>query len=89
MNQETTIVRNPNVITKSINDEFIILDPSKGSLYRLNETAQQIWKITRSEKSISEIISSISIKFDIQDKKSEKEIIDFIKDHIDSLFFTT
>lgn len=88
MNQDTKIVRNPNVIAKKINGEFIILDPNQGNLYTLNETAQQIWNLTRKPLTITQIIEQINSKFLNENSKSKQEIMDFISKHINSLFFT-
>lgn len=87
MNKNTKIVRNPNVIAKDISQEFIIIDPQTGNLYRLNETAKQIWKSTRTPKTIDLIIEDINSKFSTN-KKSEKEIVNFIQKHLNSLFYT-
>ena len=88
MNPNTKIVRNPNVIAKKVNGEFIILDPNHGNLYNLNQTAQQIWNLTRRPLTIAQIIEQVNSKFLIENQKSKLEIIDFINKHLNSLFFT-
>lgn len=87
MNLNTIVVRNPNVISKKVNGEFIILDPNHGNLYNLNETAYHIWKLTRRPVKISEVIEQVKAKFSVDSKAAQKQIEDFINKYSNTLFY--
>lgn len=88
INPDTIIIRSNKVIARKISNEFIILDASRGSLYKLNSTAQAIWKSTRLKKSVKEIIKTISENFNISKKEIKEDVIQFVGKHLDILFYT-
>lgn len=87
VNQNTEIIRNQQIIAKKIRGEFITLDANRGNLYRLNATAQAIWKSARVPKSIKDIVEEIVREFAVDRKKVVKEVVQFVNQHLDSLFF--
>lgn len=81
------IIRNHQTIAKKIQNEFIIIDPNKGNLFKLNTTAQAIWKYTRIQKSVKEIVHYIVNEFSVSEKKAQEDVIQFINKHLNILFF--
>lgn len=87
INVKTEIIRNNNAIAKKVKGDFIVIDVNKGALYRLNPTAQAIWKQTKVHKSVAQIIKEVTADFSVDKKRAEKETIQFIKRYLNSLFF--
>lgn len=81
------IIRNQKVISKQIHDEFIVLDPNNGKLYKLNETAELIWKATRSKTTLDEIVFKVTKKFNTDENSAKKETFQFVNKFINQLFF--
>lgn len=86
MNLPKKIVRNNQVIVKRVKHDLIILDPTKGNLYKLNSTAQAIWRTTKVPKTFEAIINTVTSKFSIDKKQAKKDIKQFINHHLNDLF---
>lgn len=83
----SVICRNKNVITKKIQNEFIVLDAAAGKLYKFNSTAEVIWKYLWRPRSLREITEKIIAEFLVNQPTAETEASEFIKKHLNKLFF--
>jgi len=84
--QETMVLRkNPDMVTRVIDDETILLPIYKTSdeincIYTLNKTASKVWNLIDGKKILGEIKSEVLKKFDTTVEEVDKEMQKFLKD---------
>ena len=84
--QETKILRkNPDVVTRVIEDETILMPIYKTSdeincIYTLNESASRMWQMIDGKRTLGEIKQQILNEFDVTPDELEKEMRPLLKD---------
>ncbi len=89
LKQTNVIIRNKRVIAKKIGGEFIVLDANTGRLYRLNPTAEFVWKCLSKPRSLHDIVESITSEFLVDKQAATKDISLFIQTYLGKLFFVS
>jgi hypothetical protein len=56
--------RRPDLVTRTINGEVIILDRSAGTVHHLNPTAADIWRASDGEHSALDIAARVASSFE-------------------------
>ena len=82
------LINKKRIISKEIDKEVIFLDKQQKALYELNKTASFIFSKANGRKTIDEIIQEISLKYEIERKKAEKDTMEFIQDGVNKKIFT-
>lgn len=83
----TNIKRKPNLLTQSIHNVFILIDPDEDNYFELNETAEVIWRFLWKKRTVSEIINKIISVYKAESKKAiSNEIIKFIDNTTNKIF---
>lgn len=70
---------NRRITAKELNGVMYILDPHKGQLHTLNETAKLIWTQIQKRNTVSQIIDIIMHEFSVPYNIARKDVIDFLK----------
>ncbi len=84
--QGTVVLRkNPDMVTRVIDDETILVPIYKTSdeincIYTLNKVASRVWEMFDSKKTVGEIKKQILKEFDTTPKEVDREIQKFLKD---------
>ncbi|MFH1504488.1 MAG: PqqD family protein [Candidatus Omnitrophota bacterium] len=77
--------KNPDMVTRVIDDETILMPIYKTSdeincIYTLNKVASEVWKLIDGKKSLAAIKKIVLEKFDTTEEEAEKEMKKFLKD---------
>lgn len=85
MKNTAILRRNPNIVTRVIEDETILLPIYKSSdeisyIYTLNKVASKVWDLINGKRSLVEIKKEILEKFDTTPEEVDKEMENFLKD---------
>ena len=85
MNSNQILKKNKTMITRRLEGEAILVPLGKSSkdvdcIYSLNETAAEAWKAIDGKRNLGQIKKQLLKKFDVDEKKLEKELNTFIKD---------
>ena len=80
-----TFRKNPDIVTRKIDDEFILVPISKSvedvnSIYVLNEVSSRIWELIDGEKSVKDAKEELIKEYEVSSEKLEKDIIDIVKE---------
>ena len=84
--KDTIVLRkNPNMVTRVIDNERILLPIFKNSkeancIYTLNKVASQVWELINGRRTLVEIKKVILKRFDTTEEEVEKEIAKLLKD---------
>ncbi len=85
MDENTVIRKNPNVVTRVIADETILLPIYKSSeeincIYTLNKVASRLWEAFDGKKNLAGIKKQALKEFDATPAEIDKELKKFLKD---------
>lgn len=85
MRDAVILRRNPDMVTRVIDDEIIILPIFKTSkeancIYTLNKVASEVWELINGKRSLGEIKKLILKKFDTTEEEADKEMEKLLKD---------
>jgi len=84
--QKTTVLRkNPNMVTRVIEGETILLPIYKTSeeincIYTLNKVASRLWELIDGKRAIAQIKKQALREFDTTPEEVDKEMQKFLKD---------
>ena len=84
--QETIVLRkNPDMVTRVIDDETILMPIYKTSeeincIYTLNKVASEVWDLVDGKRSLAEIKKQVLKKFDTTPEEVDLEMQKFLKD---------
>ncbi|MCM8774081.1 MAG: PqqD family protein [Candidatus Omnitrophica bacterium] len=84
--QENKVLRkNPNMVTRVIEDETILLPIYRSSneincIYTLNKSASRVWELINGKRTIAQIKKQILKEFDSTAEEVEKEMNNLLKD---------
>ena len=83
--QKTILRKNPNMVTRAIADETILLPIYKTSdeincIYTLNKVASRVWEMIDGKKTLGEIRRRILKEFATTPKEVDKQMQKFLKD---------
>lgn len=84
--QKTTVLRkNPNMVTRVIDDETILMPIYKTSdeincIYTLNKVASRIWELIDGKRTSPDLKKQILNEFEATSEEVDKEMSSFLKD---------
>ena len=85
MDEKMVFKRNPDVVTRQIGDEVILLplyqtEPDCNYIYTLNETAAAIWELIDGKNTLGQIKEELMNGFEVSERILEKELDTFTRD---------
>jgi hypothetical protein len=85
MQGKSVLGKNPNMVTRVIGDETILLPIYKTSdeincIYTLNKVASRVWEMFDGKKTLGQIKKHILKEFDTTPREVDKEIQKLLKD---------
>lgn len=83
--KEKVLRKNPNMVTRVIEDETILLPIYKTSdeincIYTLNKPASKVWEMINGKRTVSDIRKEILNKFDTTPKAADKQMRALLKE---------
>ena len=70
------------LITKFLGEQAFIFDTKRVRVHTLNETASLIWRLINKKYSLKQIIKEICNKYNVTEKKSRKDVTEFLEKYI-------
>ena len=85
MKETIALRKNPDMVTRVIDDETILLPIYKTSdeincIYTLNKSASRVWEMFDGKKTLGEIKKQLLKEFDTTPKKADEKMQEFLKD---------
>jgi len=75
--------KNSNFVLREIGDQKLLIpiisEEEEDIIYDINKVGLIIWDLIDGKRTVKEIINLISKKFKIKNKRSEKDVVSFIK----------
>jgi len=85
MKDSIVLRKNPNMVTRVIDNERILLPVFKtskeaNSIYTLNKVASEVWELINGKRTLADIKKLILKKFDTTEGEVDKEMDKLLKD---------
>lgn len=85
MSKKTVFRKNPNMVTRVIDDETILLPIYKSSedidcIYTLNKVASKVWEMIDGKRTLAEIKKKVLKDFDTTPEEVNKEMTNLLRD---------
>lgn len=85
MKEKAILRKNPNIVTRVIDNERVLLPIFKTSkeancIYTLNKVASEVWELINGKRTLAEIKKQILKNFDTTSEEVDKEMEKFLKD---------
>lgn len=74
---KTKVKQNPEAIFQEIEGRIAILDPEKGKLYNLNETASAIWRGAKKPITLTGLVKKLCQEFEVKPGAAQKDVLEF------------
>jgi hypothetical protein len=76
-------IPNPDILSRLIEDEAVLVMPKQGQVKVLNEVGAAIWELVDGNRSIQQIIEGVCAQFEVDYGNVETDTLNFITDLID------
>jgi len=81
---DTFIRKNDRVPYRIIEGEAILVNVKSGEVIHLNEVGAAIWSFLEAEKKISQVVNHICENFEIDEKTTREDTLEFIQSLLDN-----
>jgi hypothetical protein len=83
LTKETTIQRNPEILTSDLDGEKVMMSIQFGEYYGLGKTGSFIWDQLENPIKMKDLVDLITSKYDVEKEKCFQDIVPFIIDLIE------
>jgi Coenzyme PQQ synthesis protein D (PqqD) len=73
-------VRSTSVLTASADGERVLLHPSDGTYFSLNEVAARVWDLCDGGSDVTGIVRAIESEFEASDQNVETDVLELLDD---------
>ena len=80
MNLETTLSIPPQVMSRLVDDETVLLDLESGMYFGLDGVGKRIWESISEGNSLSETAAIIAAEFEVDKERAQADLITFVSD---------
>jgi hypothetical protein len=77
MNLDTTLTVPPQVMSRMVGDETILLDLASGLYFGLDGVGQRIWRAVADGKKLSETVDIIVAEYDVDQDQATADVLQF------------
>ena len=79
INSESTISKNPQIISSKMDDEVVMMSVEKGNYYGLNRVGSEIWEKLTEPLTVSLLCDKLLQEFDVEKEQCEREVITYLE----------
>ena len=77
MNLDTTLTVPPQVMSRMVGDETILLDLASGLYFGLDGVGQRIWRAVADGKKLSETVDIIVAEYEVDQDQATADVLQF------------
>lgn len=67
----------PQVMSRIVGDEIVLLDIAKGTYFGLDGVGKRIWESVADGQSLAQTAITIAAEFDVEDSRAETDVVEF------------
>lgn len=76
----SVVIRDPELISSSLNRDVVMMDAESGTYYGLNETAGLIWQFLGDARPVAEVVAQLVEAYDVEPTRCEQEVLEVLED---------
>jgi hypothetical protein len=80
---ETKLKIPPQVMSRLVGDETVILDLASGAYFGLDGVGKRIWESISEGKSLAEATSIIVAEYEVDESQAEVDVMQFVSDLVE------
>lgn len=80
IDSDTTVILSPNLAVADLGDEAVVLDPTSGNYFGLNEVAARILELAREETTVDRIVDQLLVEYDVEPERLRRDVAEFVGD---------
>ena len=80
MNLDTHLTVPPQVMSRLVGDETVLLDLASGIYFGLDGVGQKIWEAVTEGRSLGEAATAIVNDYEVDETQAQTDVIEFAKD---------
>ena len=77
MDLDTRLKVPPQVMTRLVGDEMVLLDLASGEYFGLDGVGQLIWESVSEGKSLAEAVDVITAEYDVSKERARSDVLGF------------
>jgi hypothetical protein len=74
------MVHTPDVVSRMVDGEAVLVDPKKGMVRVLNPAGARIWEMIDGRRTVAELAADIAAEYGIVTSRAEADTITFCED---------
>ena len=78
INTKTSFSIPPQVMSRLVGDETVLLDLESGMYFGLDGVGKRIWDAVAEGKNCEEIAATISSEYDVEQEQAQEDVIEFL-----------
>ena len=83
VNLDTRLSIPPQVMSRLVGDETVLLDLSSGIYFGLDGVGKRIWETVEEGRSLEETAMVITSEFEVDEAQAQADVIEFAKDLVE------
>lgn len=80
MNLDTKLTIPPQVMSRLVGDETVLLDLASGVYFGLDGVGKRIWEAVEEGQSLGQTAAVITSEFEVGESRAQTDVIEFAKD---------
>jgi hypothetical protein len=70
----------PNVVSRQIDDEAVLVHPLQGKVRVLNAVGARVWELADGQRTVAEIAQTITTEYDVELPRAQADVLAFCGD---------
>ena len=70
----------PNVVSRQIDDEAVLVHPLQGKVRVLNAVGARVWELADGQRTVAEIAQTITTEYDVELPRAQADVLAFCDD---------
>ena len=83
MNLDTQLSIPPQVMSRLVGDETVLLDLASGMYFGLDGVGKRIWESVAEGHSLGQTAAVIAAEFEVEEAKAQADVIEFTSDLVE------
>ena len=83
MNLDKKLTVPPQVMSRPVGDETVLLDLASGIYFGLDGVGQRIWELIASGRSLAQAAKTIVDEYDVEEAQARADVLEFASDLVE------
>ncbi len=88
LNKDSTVYRNPEMLSSNMDGEKVMMSIENGEYYGLNQIGSRIWELIETPKTIDDLVGKLTDEFDVSPEICENDVMVFLRELLEKNLIT-